>query len=272
MKHRSTVFSLNSIGIMLGVFIAAAAVSPAWSEETSAGAASDTDTTTAIAAPASEAEIAPAVIQHAEDAAATAEHNAENSVVAPAEEHADAHATEGAMPAEAGGEHHGESLGFPQLDPSTYASQVFWLFVSFIILFVLMSKVALPRVGNVLEFRQSIKKDNLDQAEQLQGEATGIKAAYEASLAKAHEAANDSLKASEQSIASKVSAENAKFADHARTRIISAEQSIAKAKDEALASLSDISAEIAADMVNKIAGTQLTKADAKKAVAAAQKG
>lgn len=262
MTYRLNAFLYNSIGLLTGIAISfAVTASPAWSqEETSAGASPSVqlETTTAD----SLVVASPAVIEeHGETSGHT--------------EGAISHSTEGAMPAGAIDERHDleANIGFPQLKPDTYVRQIFWLFVSFIILFTLMSKVALPKVGAVLDTRAAQKEGNLKSAEQMHDEATKVKTAFEASLAKAHESAAETLKAAENVIVDKTAAENTKFAEQARTRIVAAEQAITKAKQDALASLADISAEIAADMVNKITGAQLTKADAKKAVTAEmQKG
>jgi F-type H+-transporting ATPase subunit b len=160
----------------------------------------------------------------------------------------------------------GENLGFPQLNISTYASQVFWLFISFILLYALMSKIALPRIGEVVDMRQSQKTGNLGRAAEMSQAAEKIKGEYEAALAEAHDQARSLLAGAAEDISTRANAESSRFGEHARTRIATAEQTIARAKKDALASLSDISAEIAADMVNKIAGAQLTKAEAKKSV------
>jgi F-type H+-transporting ATPase subunit b len=159
-----------------------------------------------------------------------------------------------------------ENVGFPQLNAKTYPSQLFWLFVSFALLYVLMSKLALPRVGAVLDARASHKEGDLKRAAQLQEEATKVKAAYEAAIAKAQADAQEAQAAADQEVSEKIAAENAKFTEAARKRVATAEQNIARAKDDAVASLADISAEVAAEMVNKIAGVQIGKAEAKKAV------
>jgi F-type H+-transporting ATPase subunit b len=177
------------------------------------------------------------------------------------EEKAEASSEKAAEPAEAE-----ENVGFPQLNAKTYPSQVFWLFVSFALLYVLMSKLALPRVGEVLDQRRAHKENDLKRAEQLQEEATKVKAAYEAAIAKAQAEAQDAQRAAEQEVSEKIAEENAKFAEAARKRVATAEQNIARAKDDALASLADISADVAAEMVNKVAGVQVGKAEARKAV------
>lgn len=166
-----------------------------------------------------------------------------------------------------------DNIGFPQLNPASYPSQLFWLFVAFVVLYVLMSKLALPRVSAVLEARQGRKTGNLDKAGQMNEEAEKIKAAYEKSLAQAQQSAAEALSSAEKDISEKMAGAQSRFAENARKRLVTAEQNIAKAKTEALHSLMDISAEIAADMVQKIADVQVSKADAKQAViAVSQKG
>lgn len=194
-----------------------------------------------------------AVISSEMNAAATTE---DSSTAEGAAAHADDHA--GA-----------EKIGFPQLKVDTYPKQVFWLFIAFILLFFSMSKLALPRVGRVIDSRNEKRASDLEQAQVLQKEAAKIKTAYDKALTEAQNQAQAALSSAEQAVNDKVNAENAVFADHARKRIVTAEQNISRAKNDALQSLADISAEIASEMANKIAGIQTTKADAKKAVVAA---
>lgn len=229
---------LNSVGILLGAAIAAAAIaSPAWSEERTAGEKVGVED----------------VIEQAEQSVPSiaAHHN---------------EALEEAVEAEIK-----EDIGFPQLKTETYASQVFWLFVSFSLMYLLMSRLALPRVGEVLESRREQKESNLKRAEQLQEEAEKAKESYEEALAKAQESAQEAITAAEQNIAEKMAAESARFAEHARKRVVAAEQGIEKARADALGSLADISAEISAEIVNKVAGVKITKADAKKVVTTVMK-
>lgn len=222
---------LNSVGLLLGAAIAAAVATSARAEETSAGAA---------AVPVIQEETTP---------------EGDKVISMPAAEAEIKHEVE-----------HGSDIGFPQLKAESYPSQVFWLFVSFTILYVLMSKVALPKVGSVIDQRRAQREGNLTRAEQLQDEAAKAKASYEAALAKAHESAQEAMSSAETEISEKIAAESAKFTEATRKRVVAAEQGIAKAKEEALASLADISAEISAEMVGKVAGVQVSKADAKKVV------
>ena len=58
----------------------------------------------------------------------------------------------------------------PQLDIATYASQIFWLTVTFVVLYFLVAKIAMPRIAEVLEGRQERIEDDLDKAETLKKE------------------------------------------------------------------------------------------------------
>ncbi len=158
------------------------------------------------------------------------------------------------------------SVGFPQLNPSSYASQVFWLAVAFLLLYILMSRLALPRMEEVLDLRKAKRSNALNHAEQLNGEAEKIRKTYERSLEKAQKEAQESLRAAENAIKEKMAVENAQFAEQSRKRSLTAEQKILKARQDALQSLADISADLAAEIALKVANIQLNKADAKKAV------
>src|SRR5579875_1229995 len=82
----------------------------------------------------------------------------------------------------------------PQLDPSTYVSQLVWLALTFIPLFVILWRVALPKVGAAIEARRAHIEADLDRAAALRDEASKVLAAYEKSLAGAHEKARAELR------------------------------------------------------------------------------
>ncbi|HYD17359.1 MAG TPA: hypothetical protein VEF76_02635 [Patescibacteria group bacterium] len=229
---------LNSVGILLGAAIAAA-VATAHAEDLSAGA--------------EELSRESSVVETGDDKKIVE--------IAPANPDAEMPATDAAVEHEVK-----EDIGFPQLKAKSYPSQVLWLFISFALLYTLMSKLALPKVSAVLDQRRAQREGNLTRAEQLQEEAAKAKTSYEAALAKAHESAQEAMSAADAEISARIAAESAKFAEATRKRVATAEQGIAKAKEEAMASLADISAEISAEIVAKVAGVQVSKADAKKIV------
>lgn len=241
--------------LALAVLLMAGAPASSWAEDRTVGVSVDAPATEALAA--QEA----ATADDAAETAAAAEGNA-LPLKAATEEAFD---VDVAAAAAAG---HGEAKksGLPQLDPSTYPSQIFWLLVSFVLLYTLMSRVALPRVTEVLDMRQTQRDNNLSRANLLQEDADKIRQTLEAAMASAQAEAQAAMSAREQENAKKMAAESARFLEHARTRIANAEQNIAKAKEDALHSLADISAEVAADIVQKVSGAAANKNDAKKVV------
>ncbi len=170
-----------------------------------------------------------------------------------------------ALAADAHGEGSGGS-GFPQLDVSTYPSQVFWLSIWFLLLLFLMSRIALPRIGEVLDTRRKQREDDLTRAEKLQSEIEEVREGYELALADSHQQAQTLLNDNDAKIATANAAENDNFSADAKKRLAEAEKAISAAKEEALANLSEMTIEIAINATEKITGGKVTKAEAKKAV------
>ena len=82
---------------------------------------------------------------------------------------------------EAAAEHGAEaSVGMPQLDFSTFPNQIFWLVLSLIVVYFIVSKVILPRIGGVLEERHSVISDYISQAADFKKQAEQAEADYEA--------------------------------------------------------------------------------------------
>lgn len=263
MATRRPFVSLPFAALALTVLLMASApVASSWAEERTVGVSVDNAGTDA-------AQEAEKMAERVAPAAATASSNEAETELPLQAATEEAFDVDAAAAAAAHGSHHdGEhkKSGLPQLDPSTYPSQIFWLLVSFVLLYTLMSRVALPRVTEVLDMRQTQRDNNLNRAEHLQEDAAKIRQTLDASMAAAQAEAQATLSAREQENAKKMNAENARFMEHARNRITSAEQNISKAKEEALLSLADISAEVAADIVQKVSGSAANKNDAKKVV------
>ena len=78
----------------------------------------------------------------------------------------------------------------PQLDPTGFAPQLVWLAITFFVLYLIMSRVALPRIGQTLAAREEHISRDLADAEQLKKEAEDVQQAYEAALAEARSKAH----------------------------------------------------------------------------------
>lgn len=155
----------------------------------------------------------------------------------------------------------------PQLDISTYAPQIVWLVITFLAMYLIMAKVALPRIAQVLDERQSRIDDNLEKATAFRKEADDAAKAYEKSLADARSKAQDEVKV----VIDQVNAEAAKaqtaLADKLNTELEAAEARISQAKDKALANIKEVSADVAKATVEKLSGVSIDDAAIETAVA-----
>jgi F-type H+-transporting ATPase subunit b len=155
---------------------------------------------------------------------------------------------------------------FPPFDGSTFASQLFWLAVLFGLMYILLARVALPRVARILEDRRQRIEGDLAKAAALQKRAEEAGAAYEEELAKA--------KANAQAIAGKARDEAAKAADARRKaletdlaeKLARSEAQIAGTKADAMANVGAIASETAAEIVTRLTGKAPTAAELKAAV------
>ena len=164
----------------------------------------------------------------------------------------------------------------PQLDVSTYSSQIFWLIISFVILYFLVAKLAMPRIAEVLEERQERIEDDLDKAETLKKEAYQVRIEYEKALAAAREKANDATRHAQEEIAKR----NAEAESAAQVKVTvmleEAEKRIAASKTGAEGTPGEpinalersVAQEVVANAVQKLIGVDVTAADIDAAIAA----
>ena len=163
------------------------------------------------------------------------------------------------------------AAGLPQLDPSTYSSQVIWLVITFVILYALMAKVALPKIGDVLEERQNKIDDNLAKAEELKSQSDAAAKAYEASLADARTKAQDAIREVKEAAHAEASARQTEMNNKLQAKISDSEQVITKARDEAMSGIKEVATDVAAAAVAKLIGDDPKDASISKAIAAALK-
>lgn len=142
----------------------------------------------------------------------------------------------------------------PQFDPSSFPSQIFWLVVTFAVLYFVMSKLVLPRVGNVLQERQEKIAEDLDRAAQLKRDAEEIIAAYEASLAEARGKAQELYRETTDAINATAARRQQEAGAAIAARIAEAEQRIAAARTQAMSELKTVAADVAGAAIARVAG------------------
>jgi F-type H+-transporting ATPase subunit b len=143
----------------------------------------------------------------------------------------------------------------PQLDFTTFAPQLFWLLVTFAVLYGLMRWVAVPRVGRVIDARRDKLEGDLSRAGRLRDEAEGVLAEYQKTLAEARAQAQAALRETTDRLAAEGAARQRDLAEALTQQIEAAEKRIAAMKDEALAEIRGIAVEVGGAVVEKLIGT-----------------
>lgn len=158
----------------------------------------------------------------------------------------------------------------PQLDVNAWPPQLFWLAVTFLALYFIISKIVIPRTGGVIAGRKNQIDSDLASAQRFKADTDKAVAEYEKALADARDKAHGIAKDARDALTAEVDKERGKLDGELAEKIAQAEKAIQATRSKALASVSDLATEIAADIVSQLTGTSVTKADAAKAVAKAQ--
>ncbi|MGA8689218.1 MAG: ATP F0F1 synthase subunit B [Methyloceanibacter sp.] len=159
----------------------------------------------------------------------------------------------------------------PQLNPPDWAPQLIWLAITFSILYLLMKRVALPRIGSVIEMRSARIASDLDSADKLRRETQEAIAAYEQALAEAKARAHSIAQAGRNRLKEEVAAERAALERDLAGKAAEAEARIHAAKTSALKEVNAVASETAAKIVRRLIGIAPSPPEAATAVAAARK-
>jgi F-type H+-transporting ATPase subunit b len=144
--------------------------------------------------------------------------------------------------------------GMPQLDPHSYSSQVFWLALFFLSVFLFLRFVGLPRVTSLIEERSRKIDGDLSAAELLRGQASEAEKAYEATMASAHGEARQMLAAThERNMATLAEQTRAAAAESDRT-VADAVGRIEADRAVALRGIREVAKGLAAEITFKLAG------------------
>lgn len=159
-----------------------------------------------------------------------------------------------------------KQAGLPQLDMSTYPTQVFWLVIFFTFLYIFFSKRTLPDLSSIIENRNEHIQSDLSTAEKVRTEAEDIHETYEQSLAAAHARSSDVFENMQTALKEKAAQQQHEFREKADAELKESESRIAKEKKAALKEMEAIAAELSAMATEKIIGVKADPADAKNTV------
>ncbi|HEC90479.1 MAG TPA: F0F1 ATP synthase subunit B' [Alphaproteobacteria bacterium] len=151
------------------------------------------------------------------------------------------------------------AAGLPQLDPAVFSPQIIWLAITFPILYLLMWRLALPRISKVLEERQHRIENDLNKAEEFRASAETASQAYDALMAEVRESARDEIRkmrdVSQQEVELRVSEQTRRLAE----KVKAAEARIGEARRKAEGDIRLVAAELARETVAKLGGGTVDK-------------
>jgi F-type H+-transporting ATPase subunit b len=156
---------------------------------------------------------------------------------------------------EVAGQGAGHAVGMPQLDFSTWPNQIFWLLVTLVAIYLILTRVALPRISAVLAERRGTITNDLAAAEELKQKATEAEAAYNLALANARTEAAKIVAAARADIEAGLAKATAKADADIEAKTVVSEQRIAEIKAGALESVTEVAKDTAKELVSVLGGT-----------------
>jgi len=148
----------------------------------------------------------------------------------------------------------GSAGGFPPFDSSTFASQLVSLIIAFVALYVIVSRIALPRVGAVLDARQNAIEGDLADAEKLKDASDAALKAYESELAAARSRAQAIGAETREKLNAASEAERKTLEQRLSVKLAEAEKAIAATRATAMRNVRGIAADAATAIVQRLTG------------------
>jgi F-type H+-transporting ATPase subunit b len=148
---------------------------------------------------------------------------------------------------------------FPPFQSEHYPSQLIWLTISFVLLYMLMSKIALPRIGSILAERTRLIGDDLAAAERLKQQSDTARAAYEKALADARARAQAIASSTREKQVAEANVAQKRLEAQLNERLAAAEQSIAATRMAAMGHVRSIASDTASAIVERLIGKTPTE-------------
>jgi F-type H+-transporting ATPase subunit b len=152
---------------------------------------------------------------------------------------------------EADGGHGG---AFPPFEPNTFASQLVSLVIAFVALYLIVSRIALPRVGSVIDARQNAIEGDLAEAQKLKDASDAALKAYEAELAAARSRAQAIGAETREKLNAASEAERKTLEEQLSVKLAQAEKTIAATREGAMSNVRGIAADAASAIVQRLTG------------------
>jgi F-type H+-transporting ATPase subunit b len=163
----------------------------------------------------------------------------------------------------------GHPKTFPPLDQTTFAPQLVWLAVAFVLLYALLSRLALPRISEVIEERKERVQRDLAEAERAKAETEAALKAYEQSQAEARSRAQGIAKDMRDRLTAQSEKERHELDARMAAKLADTERQIGETKARALAGVSEIASATVGAIVGKLLGQEATPDEVQRALSGA---
>ena len=148
----------------------------------------------------------------------------------------------------------GHKAPFPPFQKETFASQLVSLLIAFVALYLIVSRIALPKVGKTIDDRQAKIEGDLAEAQKLKDESDSALKAYEADLAAARSRAQAIGNETREKLNAASEAERKALEDKLSVKLADAEKTIASTREAAMSNVRGIAADAAAAIVQRLTG------------------
>ena len=155
-----------------------------------------------------------------------------------------------------------EKAGMPQLDPTTWFPQVFWLVITFSFLYIVIAKVVLPRLSESIEQRNDHISENIDEASSLKNQAEEKYQEYLKVIALAKKEAQDLMGENKKELQAEFENKKKEISKKLEEKLEEVDKEIKEFKKEAIGNINSISTEIAKELVKTVAKTNTNNTSA----------
>ena len=166
----------------------------------------------------------------------------------------------------------GHKAAFPPFESNTFASQLVSFAIAFGLLYLIVSRLALPRVGGILASRQQVIDTDLNEASRLKADSDAALKAYETELANARAKAQAMAAEVREKLNAQQETAKAALEENLATRLTAAEATIASTRATAMGNVRGIAADTASAIVERLTGTSPAPAIVNAALDASLKG
>tara|TARA_B100001173_G_scaffold229414_1_gene199337 strand:- start:476 stop:1003 length:528 start_codon:yes stop_codon:yes gene_type:complete len=155
----------------------------------------------------------------------------------------------------------GESAGpgMPQLDFSSFGNQIFWLVITLFVIYLILTRLALPRIADVLSERRESISNDIAAAEDLKLKAVEAEEAYNKALADARTEANSIIEAAKAEMKSELTAAVAEADREIAEKVAEGEKIIQEIRSNAMESVEEVAKSTASALVGALGGKDDTK-------------